>query len=273
MINTDKSLKYHFAAIFLLLTSFTKPYSFTLLPRWQYQKLSFTASLLKRTINQKQKNKIINAIRINEIEVDHDMGDYGTPLVYAAKIKRTEIAKALILAGAQRNAKDSDLMTPLHHAIENEDEELALYLIEGMADLYTLDKFYKTPLEYASTGMMKKIFKKFPKIKNYYEFHEAIKQGDLKKVKKLVENNKKLIKHLFKFESTPLHIAARHGKRNIAEYLLSKGANIHAKTIINDTSLDYTYRFFWGIPLRFLGTKPQNKTIQKYLLKTLKEKK
>jgi len=273
MINTDKSLKYHFAAIFILLTSFTKPYNFTLLPRWQYQKLSFTASLLKRTINQKQKNKIINAIRINEIEVNHDMGDNGTPLVYAAKIKRTEIAKALILAGAQRNAKDSDLMTPLHHAIENEDEELALYLIEGMADLYTLDKFYKTPLEYASTGMMKKIFKKFPKIKNYYEFHEAIKQGDLKKVKKLVENNKKLIKHLFKFESTPLHIAARHGKRNIAEYLLSKGANIHAKTIINDTSLDYTYRFFWGIPLRFLGTKPQNKTIQKYLLKTLKEKK
>lgn len=57
---------------------------------------------------------------------------------------------------------------------------------------------------------------------------EAAKQGDLAKVKALVEKNPELVNAKDQEQGTPLHNAAAAGHLKIAEYLIKKGADVNA---------------------------------------------
>ena len=61
------------------------------------------------------------------------------------------------------------------------------------------------------------------------EIHEACSSGELQKVKLMLEKNPALLNIEDKNQNTPLHIAAGAGNKETVEFLITKGANLHAK--------------------------------------------
>jgi uncharacterized protein len=69
-----------------------------------------------------------------------------TPLLYAARDGRTEIARMLISAGAKVNLADANKITPLLMAITNNQAELADLVLQNNADVNAADFWGRTPL-------------------------------------------------------------------------------------------------------------------------------
>ncbi|HXE65114.1 MAG TPA: ankyrin repeat domain-containing protein [Bryobacteraceae bacterium] len=69
-----------------------------------------------------------------------------TPLLFAARDGRTEIARVLIAAGAKVNQPDVNKISPLLMAITNNQPEMADLLIEKGAEINTADFWGRTPL-------------------------------------------------------------------------------------------------------------------------------
>lgn len=61
------------------------------------------------------------------------------------------------------------------------------------------------------------------------EIHDAVKSGDLEKVKTLLYENPEVIAEISDAGSTPLHIAAFDGMNDIALYLIKNGADLEAQ--------------------------------------------
>ncbi len=69
-----------------------------------------------------------------------------TPLLYAAREGRTEIAQMLIAAGAKVNSSDANKITPLLMAITNNQPDTADLLIQNGAAVNASDFWGRTPL-------------------------------------------------------------------------------------------------------------------------------
>jgi ankyrin repeat protein len=69
-----------------------------------------------------------------------------TPLLYAARDGRTEIARMLLAAGADLNQTEANGESPLLVAVSNGQIELALYLLQQGANPDAADGFGRTPL-------------------------------------------------------------------------------------------------------------------------------
>jgi len=61
------------------------------------------------------------------------------------------------------------------------------------------------------------------------EIHETCSNGKLQKVELMLEKNPALLNIKDKNQNTPLHYAASAGKKEIVEFLITKGAILHAK--------------------------------------------
>ena len=79
------------------------------------------------------------------------------------------------------------------------------------------------------------------------EIHQAVREGDLAAVKRLVEEKPGLVNLKDTSGAIPLHYAAAVGQKEIVELLLEKGADINAETFNGDTPLH------WAV---FSGQKP-----------------
>jgi glyoxylase-like metal-dependent hydrolase (beta-lactamase superfamily II) len=71
------------------------------------------------------------------------------------------------------------------------------------------------------------------------EIHDVAQQGDLAKIKRLLEKSPELLEARSANEKTPLHFAAQGGHKDIVELLLAKGADVNAKNIASETPLHY----------------------------------
>ncbi|MFC2155084.1 ankyrin repeat domain-containing protein [Acidobacteriota bacterium] len=71
------------------------------------------------------------------------------------------------------------------------------------------------------------------------DIHEAAKRGDLVKVKTLLQKDPTLLNAKGENQKTPLHWAAEAGHTEIAEFLVSKGAEINILNVISETPLHY----------------------------------
>jgi len=71
------------------------------------------------------------------------------------------------------------------------------------------------------------------------DIFDAVRSGDLAKVKELVEKDPKLVKARNANQSTPLHVAVDVNNEPIAKYLIEKGAELNAVNRYNWTPLLY----------------------------------
>jgi len=76
------------------------------------------------------------------------------------------------------------------------------------------------------------------------ELKNAIVAGDFDRVKKLVVKNPALATDVVNpMGLTPLHVAARTGRPEIAGFLIEKGAHVNARTVDGETPLHMAARF------------------------------
>lgn len=83
-----------------------------------------------------------------------------SPLIYACRLSKLEIIKALINAGDDVNKSDNYGVTPLMAAIEKDYNAITFFLLDHGADVNSCDRFGNTPLIYAITKGRKTIVKK-----------------------------------------------------------------------------------------------------------------
>ena len=74
------------------------------------------------------------------------------------------------------------------------------------------------------------------------DIHEAVKAGDLEKVKILLKGNPRLVMTRTKDGYTPLHLAAVSGHKEVAEVLLANKASVDARDNVGYTPLHLAAR-------------------------------
>lgn len=96
-----------------------------------------------------------------------------------------------------------------------------------------------------------------------FPLHEAVKEGNLKEVKRLLAIKGADVNQTDFFGSTPLHLAVLYEHVPIVEFLLSKNANTNAVAYGNYTY----YGEYWGYtPIQIALFKTDNLTILKMLI-------
>ena len=151
----------------------------------------------------------------------------ATPLFEAVRRGNKAIAELLISHGADVNAADVNQNTPLHWAARNGLADMAEMLVNHGASIDVANRYGQTPKDLAMEH-------RHPEIVEILEsggtIFEAIKLGVVDKVKRFLTKDPALVNAKDgSSESTPLHLAANKGNKEIAELLLAKGADVNAK--------------------------------------------
>ena len=181
-------------------------------------------------------NGIVELLIENEADVNDKNNTGETPLDWAIKFKRTELADLLrkhggktgkeleggepVVEAAQTEpptAKAPDIS--IHDAIEKGNIEAVKQHLAAGADVNAKNRSGWTPLHYAAQKGHKEIAKLL--IAGGVDVNAKTDQGWI-----------------------PLHLAALGGYKEIVELLISKGADVNAKDDIGRTPLDWGKQFF-----------------------------
>ncbi|MBC8471713.1 MAG: ankyrin repeat domain-containing protein [Planctomycetes bacterium] len=162
-----------------------------------------------------------------------DVGDnYGyTPLYYAIWIDDEEAVRMLIAAGADVNRRinEKDEYNAFFEAVWQGHKGIVKAFIDAGANVNYKDDSGRTPLHHALQGTNADVAKQFigARVK-IPAFHNAVLEGDLAKVTQLVESGMD-VNTKDEFGWTPSYWALSAGQKKVFAYLLSQGANVTAK--------------------------------------------
>lgn len=151
---------------------------------------------------------------------DNIHGD--TPLFIAIKKNFKDIVK--ILLACNTNSNKESIVKALYIAIQNDNTNIAKLLINNGANV-------NQKADAADNS-----------------FHIAVKKGNIKLVKYMVEHCKANVNAKGSDDFTPLNMAIDHGYTDIVKYLINHGANVNEKGMY--------------APLRFAKTKNQNDIVE-----------
>ena len=173
---------------------------------------------------------------------DVNIGDKlkRTPLEHAAVAGRTEVAKLLIERGANPDARNQDGSTSLHVAAGSTDKDTVRLLIDEGADVTLKDAAGQTPLHAAmmsanaSRREIVDIIVATGKVPS--TIHLAAYMGDLAKVKTFIEEGV-AVNENDPGAATALHCAAAGGQKEVAQLLLSRGADVNVQAADGMTPL------------------------------------
>lgn len=226
----------------------------------------------KETKLPKNIKTIFDAIALEDRDAIHSMlekrpnlakelgANRTTPLHEAAKHRMADIAELLIQNGADVNAKDISMMTPLHYAGITGDEKIVAVLIENHAVQSMKNKKGQNVLDlvqdrdtsrqklftFCEKGEKKgivDILKKWPDMVSYNfgkgtgPMHLAAAYGQ-PEVMELLQQWGAHIETKDDTQETPLHYACRYRKDNAIQYLIDHGANYHALSSMNMMPFD-----------------------------------
>lgn len=82
----------------------------------------------------------------NDLNIKNKEGQ--TPLCFVSKC-RYDLVKLLVENGADVNLQSDERISPLHWAVEYDNEEIVEYLLSKGADINSRDHSYETPLHWA----------------------------------------------------------------------------------------------------------------------------
>jgi len=136
------------------------------------------------------------------VNVAEDSINGWTPLHYAARYNRKEIADLLITAGANINAKDEVKRTPLHIATEEDFTDMVELLLARGADVSAKGEVGNTALNIADVNTARLLLTAGANV-------EARNEGG----------------------ETPLYLAAESGWTQMVEVLIAGGANVDARMV------------------------------------------
>ncbi|CAH1132015.1 unnamed protein product [Ceutorhynchus assimilis] len=217
-------------------------------------------TILHRAIDENKENAAIFLIRSGcDLESPRLAGPNGeggdevkdgqSPLHLCCQWGLEPVARALIEHRANVNVRDASLRTPLHTAIENQqDEIISLLLTVPEIDLSVLDKSGLSPFAAALTSRNNKaaqsILDKLPSAAEQYDskgqnfLHVAIKKGDIESALFLltvnVDVNSRVQDSLL---TPPIHLAARHANETLVRSLILAGARVDDKDSQKHTAL------------------------------------
>ncbi len=170
-----------------------------------------------------------------------------TALHDAADKEDLEQVKVLLTNGANVNAQDESLMTPLHYAAGRVHLEIIDLLINRNGiDLEKKDIHGRTPLHVAAqfgsipaVQALIKVFNINAKDKyNRTPLHLAI-HGENLPIVEILLNHKTDINSSDIENTTPLHLAVNRGNKAIVKLLLDHGANLNAQDNFKEKPLSY----------------------------------
>ena len=160
--------------------------------------------------------------------------EFLTPLHIATDKSHYDVLELLLKHGAKVNALDTLGQTCLHRAARDGNVQACRVLLTFGIDpsIVSLQGYTAAQL---ATEPVSKILTEEPAsgtgIDIEYQLLEASKAGDLELVKKIVTLHPHIVncRDLDGRHSTPLHFAAGYNRVGVVEYLLSNGADVHAK--------------------------------------------
>ena len=148
---------------------------------------------------------------------------YDEKLLYACWRWRLELARLLLTAGADVNAKNKWGSTPLHAAAREGHTEAVRLLLEAGADVNAENEDGETPLHWAA-----------------WEGHTDVVRLLLAAGADVNAKDKDV--------RTPLHLAAKKERPDVVRLLLEAGADANGTSRWKLTPLDYA-AFIWDIDL------------------------
>ncbi len=143
----------------------------------------------------------------------------ATPLIHSSLFDRFGMSRFLVDQGADINVQCNALTTPLYFAVFNHNLEYLTYLLDAGADCDVPDFLNRTPL------------------------FVAVRDGYMDVVRLLIDHGAD-----FRFRDgfmdwSLLHLAAIHGRGEIAAFLIQKGLDVNGIDARGWTALDYA-RFY-----------------------------
>jgi ankyrin repeat protein len=163
-----------------------------------------------------------------------------TPLHMAAAKGHQDIAELLLASNANVDARNDKGETPLHYAAIFGYKNVAELLLGSHAGLNAKDNRGWTPLDDASAWLREdvaELLRQHGGRASSGEIYGAVAEGRLARVKELLQENPNLISIQTMSGWTPLHIAARYGRKDVAELLLASGADVNARDPLGETPL------------------------------------
>ena len=160
----------------------------------------------------------------------------------AAWARQADAVELLIQKGAEVDAKDTNGYTALYYAVWFGDTKTTRVLVANGADLDYLPEGDPEgewpPLYYVLSRNEKDLVELMvEKGSRAPAFHLAAFRGDLAKVRSIYANGMD-VDARDQLDWTPLHWAASGGQTDVAEFLVSKGADIKAETKYKATPLN-----------------------------------
>lgn len=161
----------------------------------------------------------------------------------AVELGYKNVIKMLIDRGANVNSRDRLLAnTPLHNAALINDTSIVQLLIAKGADISATNLLGQTPLQMvANKSQMVEILVSYG-AKTEEALFAAVSNQDIEAASKYLERGAN-VNARSNNGSTPLHIAASLGNKQITELLIDKGADVNAKDRHNRNPLYFAAKY------------------------------
>ncbi|KAL5234784.1 hypothetical protein ACI65C_002194 [Semiaphis heraclei] len=178
-----------------------------------------------------KRKQVIELLSRKGAQINEPNKDLLSPLHIAADYGHLDVMETFIRLGARVNATDGHGQTSLHRCARNDCLQGCKILLSYNIDtnITSMQGFKAIDM---ATDNIRKILQEPPVVLDLEsELLEASKAGELEKVQRLLTAYPHIVncRDLDGRHSTPLHFAAGYNRVTVCQYLLSHGADVHAK--------------------------------------------
>jgi ankyrin repeat protein len=197
--------------------------------------------------SRKGHKEVVSYLIAQGADVNLASEDNWTPLMRAANNNHVEVVKALVQADAALDVQlyPSSYyagQTALHFACAYGFTDVAKTLILAGANTHIKDTSNQTPLDLTDTKTRTQLEPLIQEYKSMTPLHIACRKGKKNQVKTLIEANVDLDTKT-RNGLTPLHLACEHGHATVVKLLIQAGAQTEITNALGVTCLHDTCHY------------------------------